>query len=96
MLIISINEKVMINKKLISIRLDADILEKVDELSKKHHYWKRSTIINLLLSVLLKCSDSGVLWRMLSVFSSYEKGYVIRFEVDKDTISERNKPTYDD
>lgn len=86
----------MINKKLISIRLDADILEKVDELSKKHYYWKRSAIINQLLSVLLKCSDGGVLWRMLEQYCAFEKGYVIRFEIEREKIAERNKPTYDD
>ena len=86
----------MVNKQLISIRLDAEVLEKIDELAKKHSYWKRSTIINHLLSVLLRCANGRVLWNMMEQFYSYEKGYVIRFEVDKEKISERNKPTYDD
>ena len=86
----------MAKKQLISIRLDAEVLEKIDELNKNHIYLKRSAIINQLLSVLLKCAKDDVLWNMMKVFYSYEKGYVVRFEVDKEMIIERNKPAYDD
>lgn len=86
----------MVNKQLISIRLDAEVLEKIDELHKRHSYWKRSAIINHLLSVLLRCATGGVLWRMMETYYSFEKGYEVRFEMNKDKISERNKPTYDD
>jgi len=86
----------MVNKKLISIRLDQDVLEKIDELRKRHSYWKRSAIINQILSILLKCANDDVLWQMMKVFYAYEKGYVIRFEVDKEKIIERKKPAFDD
>lgn len=86
----------MVNKQLISIRLDAEVVKKIDELKERHSYWKRTTIINNLLLILLKCAADDVLWQMLEKCYSYEKGYVIRFEVDKEKISDRSKPTYDD
>lgn len=86
----------MVNKQLISIRLDADVLNKIDELTKKHSYWKRSTIINHLLSVLLRCANEKVLFRMMKTSYFFEFGYEIQFEINKQKISERNQPTYDE
>lgn len=86
----------MENKKLTSIRLDPDVIEKVDELAKKHEYYTRSSIINNLLSAVLKCAAGGTLWKMLSEFYPYEKGYVCKFEKDVEAMKERNKPNYDD
>lgn len=86
----------MDNKVLKSIRLDPDVLQKVDELAAKHSYWTRSSIINNLLSVVLKCSTDGTLWNILSKFYPYEKGFVIKFEKDDEILKERNKPNYDD
>lgn len=86
----------MNNKVLKSIRLDTEVLEKVDELANNHSYWTRSSIINNLLSVVLKCSTGGTIWKLLSEFYPYEKGYVIKFEKDSEILKERNKPKYDD
>lgn len=86
----------MDNKVLKSIRLDPDVLKKVDELAEKHRYYTRSSIINKLLSVVLKCSTDGTIWKLFSEFYPYEKGYVVKFEKDAEVLKERNKPNYDD
>lgn len=86
----------MDNKVLKSIRLDPDVLKKVDELAKKHEFYTRSSIINNLLSAVLKCSTGGTLWKLLSEFYPYEKGYVVKFEKNAEVLKERNKPNYDD
>lgn len=44
----------MKEKKLISVRLDADIVEKIDSYAKKCKYWKRSALINNILSAVVK------------------------------------------
>lgn len=82
--------------KLISVRVEPEILRKLDELAKKHSYYTRSSLMNLLLGNLLKCASGGTLWKMISEYYPYEKGYVVKFEKDKDVLAERNKPNYDD
>lgn len=37
------------NLKLISVRIDPDTIEKIDEFVKQHYYWKRNTVINKIL-----------------------------------------------
>ena len=82
--------------KLISVRIEPDTLRKVDELAKRHDYYTRSSILNLLLKAVLTCSTGGTLWRMISEYYPYEKGYVCKFEKDKSVLEERHKPNYDD
>lgn len=86
----------MDNKVLKSIRLDPEVLNKIDEFAKKHEYYTRSSIINNLLSAVLKCSTGGTIWKLISEYSPYEKGYVVKFEQDIEVLKERNKPNYDD
>lgn len=86
----------MENKVLKSIRLDPDVLKKVDELVKQHNYYTRSSIINNLLSAVLKCTTGGTIWKLLSESFPYEKGFVVKFEQDTEVLKERNKPNYDD
>lgn len=86
----------MDKKILKSLRLDPDVVKMIDELSKKHEYYTFSSIVNNLLSVTLKCATGGALWKMLSEFYAYEKGYVVKIEKDAEVLKERNKPNYDD
>lgn len=74
----------MENKKLISIRLDPDVIKKIDYMTGSYRYRTRSSIINQLLSVVLKCSTGGTLDKMLSEFRPDEKGFSCKFEQKKD------------
>lgn len=82
--------------QLISVRIKPEILRKLDELTKRHEYYTRSSLMNLLLGNLLKCASGGTLWKMISEYYPYEKGYVVKFEKDIEVLAERNKPTFDD
>lgn len=86
----------MKNLKLISVRLDQETLQKIDELSEKYDDFTRSSIINNLLSSVLNCASGVAIWRMISESWLYEKGYVIKVEKDAYVLKERNKPRYDD
>lgn len=48
----------MKEKKLISIRVDADILAHIDQYAKHWRYWKRSAVINNILEAVVKKTDS--------------------------------------
>lgn len=82
--------------KLISVRIEPETLRKLDELARKHEYYNRSSILNRLLKAILTCSAGGTIFRMISEFYPYEKGYVCKFEKSKEAIELRHKPNYDD
>lgn len=86
----------MENLKLISVRVEPESLRKIDELAGKYDYYTRSSIINNLLSAILKCADDGTIWRMISEYYLYDKGYVVKCEYDPNVFQDRHKPNYDD
>lgn len=85
----------MENKKLISLRLEPETLTMIDQLADKASYRSRSSVIQNILDVVLKCSDPGTLWRIIDKWLAYEKGYVIKFERNEDVWKERNLKPFD-
>lgn len=61
----------MENLKQISVKIDPKTLEKIDTIHNVHHYWKRNTIINGLLTAVVDSMDSGALYDMVR----YSRGY---------------------
>ena len=79
----------MEKKKLISARLDKEVIDAVDSFAEKHDYLSRSSIINALLYVNLFCTDEDTFWQLLSVRHPYEKGYAVRFEKEAGMAAKR-------
>ena len=69
------------NLKLISVRMDDDLIKKLDEVAQKHTYWKRSDIIrNVLIAVLAEMS-AGDIYNMIR-YAWYKKNVVdAKFEI---------------
>lgn len=68
-------------KKLTSIRLDADVLEEIERFLEKNRYWKRSDVINLVLrAVLENFSDYDIL-TMMRYWNWAQKKVDVKFEV---------------
>lgn len=80
----------MENLKLISVRLEPEILKKIDELAAKQSYRTRSNIIQGILKNVIECADSGTLWRIIDTFFAYEKGYKVDFKVDREELKRRS------
>ena len=59
------NRETMEYTKLTSIRIEVDIFEKIEKLSDKHEYWKRSSVINNLLRAVLDNFDDRQVYDML-------------------------------
>lgn len=78
----------MVNK-LISIRLDADTLAKIDQLAEKQSYRTRSLIINNVLKAVIDCSSSSTLALIIDTAFPYEKGFSLTFERSADLCRER-------
>lgn len=69
------------NLKLISVRLDEDLIRQLDEVAQKHTYWSRSDIIrNILIAVLAEMS-AGDIYNMIR-YHYYKKNVVnAKFEI---------------
>lgn len=69
------------NLKLISVRMDDDLIKKLDEAVKHHTYWSRSDIIrNILTAVLAEMSASDI-YNMIRYYQ-YNKNVVdAKFEI---------------
>lgn len=69
------------NLKLVSVRMDEDIIKKLDEIAHNHIYWKRSDIIrNILIAVLAEMS-AGDIYNMIR-YAWYKKNVVdAKFEI---------------
>ena len=69
------------NMKVMSVRLDDDLIEKLDELAKSHTYWRRSDIIRNILIAALAEMSAGDLYNMIR-YNFYRKNVVnAKFEI---------------
>lgn len=69
------------NLKVISVRLDEDLLKKLDEAAQRHIYWSRSDIIRNLLIAALNEMSAGDLYNMIRYYQ-YNKNVVdAKFEI---------------
>ena len=78
-------------KKLISVRLDQETLDNIDKFLEHRSYYTRSSVIASLLHTIMKCADDVTLLNMMTTRFLYEKGYTVRFEIDKDLMVSRAK-----
>ena len=69
----------MVNKTLISVRLDTDTLAKLDKLARESRYYTRNSIINGILSAVVNCADQRSLNRMMSFSERCHDGTPIQF-----------------
>ena len=61
------NSLIMVNEelKLISARLDKETLAKIDAFVLKHTYWKRNTVINMILKAVMSDFDERDIYDMV-------------------------------
>lgn len=68
-------------KKLTSIRLDADVLEEIERFLEKNRYWKRSDVINLVLRAVLENFSDWDILTMMRYWNWAHKKVDVKFEV---------------
>lgn len=78
----------MENLKLISVRIDPQTLRKIEELRKKHYYWKRNTIINGILTAVVDAMDDESLYNMVRYSRRYDPKPTATFSIPKSRPSE--------
>lgn len=60
--------------KLTSIRLDEEVLQKIEQFVEGHHYWNRSGVINNILWSILTNFDPGEIYDIVRtpLYRGYE------------------------
>lgn len=53
------------NLKLISVRINPDVLREIDYMALMHEYWKRNAIINNLLETIFNCFTAEEIYDMV-------------------------------
>lgn len=67
--------------KLVSVRMDEEVIKKLDEVAQKHTYWKRSDIIRNILTAVLAEMSAGDIYNMIR-YAWYKKNVVdAKFEI---------------
>ena len=74
--------------KMISFRAWSEVQDFLDDFCAKNCLQK-SWVINKLLANVTSCADDFTLIQILNANFPFEKGYRIKFEVDKDLARQR-------
>ena len=74
---------------LISVRIEPEVMQRLEEHVRKEDRMNRSFVINRILNAVLSCADARTICQILITGYPREKGFVIRFEVEKGKIKER-------
>lgn len=79
----------MLKKKLITLRIEPELLEKIDRYAESKTYLSRSSVICNILDNVFSCSNAGTLYRLVETWFAYDKGFVIDFRKDDETLRKR-------
>lgn len=63
--------------KLVTLRIDENLLTKIDKLAASQKYLTRTRVIVALLTAMADCARQGDLWRVLNSYSPYMDGIII-------------------
>ena len=72
------------NLKLISLRMEPETVEKIDELTKEHIYWKRSNIIRNIVLAVLSEFDEKEIYDMIRYYYNRRNVINAKFEITKE------------
>lgn len=70
----------MAKSTVITFRCEDDVLEKIDALVRKHHYFKRSQFIQAGLQLMIELDKKGLAEEALSYYPKWEEVVDINFE----------------
>ena len=71
----------MIETKLTSIRLELKTLEKIEACAAKHRYWKRSAVINNILSAVFENFSEREIYDMMRTYNWTHNVVDCKFEI---------------
>ena len=72
------------NAKLVSVRLYPEVNDAIEELCRKHDYWKRSEVINRILHAAFANMTSFGIYEMVRWTSFTQNKVDCKFEITKE------------
>lgn len=82
--------------KLISVRLTDDNVQLIDTFAQRHKgYLTRSSVIDRILTNILRCSTDETFWHIVSEPHAFEKGYVVQMEYNREALTQRANQNFD-
>ena len=70
----------MAKSTVITFRCEDDVLEQIDALVRKHHYFKRSSFIMAGLQLMIELDKKGLAKEALSYYPKWDEVVDINFE----------------
>lgn len=70
----------MVKSSVVTFRCEDDILEQIDALVEKHHYYKRSSFIMAGLKLIIELDKKGLAREALSYHPKWDEVVDINFE----------------
>lgn len=70
----------MAKSTVITFRCEDDVLEQIDALVRKHHYFKRSSFIMAGLQLMIELDKQGLAGEALSYYPKWDEVVDINFE----------------
>lgn len=80
------NDMARENLILVSCRIDPETLKKIEAINKKHHYWKRNTIINGILTAVVDNFTEQEIYDMIRYWRQGHDEVKANFEIVKKKI----------
>ena len=53
------------NLKLLSVRIEPDTVEKIDQFVRNRRYWKRNTVVNAILTAVMNDFNENAVYDMV-------------------------------
>ena len=66
--------------KIVTFRMEEDLLEQLDTFTKTHSYWKRTFIIVALITAFFKYANAATRFAIIRAAFERRKNYVLKFE----------------
>lgn len=76
----------MENLKQLSVKIDPATLQKIDEIVKQLHYYKRNSVINNVLTALFFNADSIQIYKLVRYWR--HGGKKLKIEISEDSCSQ--------
>lgn len=73
----------MTKDHVVTFRMDDDQLKMVDDIVRKHHYYKRSTVMAQALRLMVAMEQAGLAGRVLSYHPRWDDIVDIKFEIKR-------------
>ena len=74
--------------KVISVRLPESLIQKLDDMAIDRVYWKRNSIIEKALSVLVECTDAKTQYDIMRYWGLRNETWKLSFEKVTEKASE--------